>query len=375
MDRILLVDDDVLILQALARLLKAEGYEVIAHSDPVAASAERGFQVVITDFMMPQLNGIELLGMLKAAEPFAVRILLTAAADFKVASEAVNRGEIFRLLAKPWTMSELFACVRQAAAHHHLTMENQRLSAELAHKNEALVEVNRNLERLVIERSNGLLEGLVSALDYRDTETQWHSRRVALYSRRIAQGCGVEGEALEVVEQGALLHDIGKIGVRDSILLKPGKLTPEEWQEMKMHPDFGYRILARLPFLAGAAQIVLQHQERWDGNGYPQGLRGEQIVLGARVFCVADTMDAICSDRPYRKGRSLEVAKEEIQRCSGTQFDPNVVEAFLSIADSEWEDIRRFVQSLEAEELRRFGALAEPPVKREHAAIAAARSA
>src|SRR5688572_26992401 len=130
MDRILLVDDDPLILQALSRILRAEGYDVVAHTDPVAASAERDFTVVITDFMMPQMNGIELLGVLRVANPHAVRILLTAAADFKVASDAVNRGEIYRLLGKPWTLAELSACVRQAVAHHHLVRENERLQKE-----------------------------------------------------------------------------------------------------------------------------------------------------------------------------------------------------------------------------------------------------
>ncbi|MGA9523368.1 MAG: HD domain-containing phosphohydrolase [Myxococcaceae bacterium] len=374
MDRILLVDDDPLILQALSRILRAEGYEVVAHPDPKVALTESNFTVVITDFMMPQMNGIELLANLRATNPKAVRILLTAAADFKVASEAVNRGEIFRLLGKPWTLSELTSCVRQAVAHFHLVAENERLHREIAQTNEALTQINRNLERRVIERTNGLLDGLISALDYRDTETQWHSRRVSLYSRRIAEACGVRGAELDVIEQGALLHDIGKIGVRDSILLKPGKLTPEEWVEMKLHPEFGYRMLSKMPFLHEAALIVYQHQERWDGNGYPQGLPGEQIVLGARIFCVADTMDAICSDRPYRKGRPLEVAKEEIQRCSGTQFDPKVVEAFMSVPDTEWAGIRQTVEALEADEVARYGGGILTPAKREHAEKVAARA-
>ena len=367
MDRILLVDDDPLILQALSRILKSEGYDVIAHTDPVSASAERDFVVVITDFMMPQMNGIELLGVLRTTNPQAVRILLTAAADFKVASDAVNRGEIYRLLGKPWTLAELAACVKQAVMHYHLINENKRLATELSEKNAILTEMNRNLEGLVTERTNGLLDGMISALDYRDTETQWHSRRVSLYSRRIAEAYGVTGPLLDVIQQGALLHDIGKIGVRDSILLKPGKLTPEEWVEMRMHPEFGFRMLSKMPYLHEASLIVYQHQERWDGKGYPQNLAGEDIVIGARVFCVADTMDAICSDRPYRKGRSLEVAKEEIKRCAGTQFDPKVVDAYLSIPDSEWDRIKHEVEEMERTEVARFGTGITTPAKKEHA--------
>jgi len=354
MDRILLVDDDTLILQALSRILKTEGYEVVAHSDPERAATEVGFQVVITDFMMPKMNGIELLGALRQSNPHAVRILLTAAADFKVASDAVNRGEIYRLLGKPWTLSELTTCVRQALQHYHLLEENTRLQRELAEKNAELVGINKNLEALVVERTNGLLDGLVSALDYRDTETQWHSRRVSLYSRKLAEAAGVRGYELDVVEQGALLHDVGKIGVRDSILLKPGPLTPEEWVEMKLHPELGFRMLAKMPYLKEASTIVLQHQERFDGKGYPGGVLSEQIVLGARVFHIADTLDAITSDRPYRKGRPLEVARAEIARCAGSQFDPALAATFEAIPDDAWLEIRRFVEGLEADDLRKW---------------------
>jgi len=356
MDRILLVDDDVLILQALSRILEAEGYEIVAHDDPLAALKEEEYVAVITDFMMPGMNGIELLSAIRKSNPQAVRVLLTAAGDFKIASEAVNRGEVYRLLGKPWAVPDLTSCVRQAVEHYHLVEENVRLSTELAGKNEELTRINRNLERIVVERTNGLLEGMISALDYRDTETQWHSRRVSLYSRRIAQEIGLAGDELDVVEQGALLHDIGKIGVRDSILLKPGPLTAEEWAEMRQHPEFGFRMLAKMPYLHEASLVVLQHQERYDGHGYPQGLKGKQIVIGARVFAIADTMDAITSDRPYRKGRAQTVANEEIKRCRGSQFDPDLVDAFLQIPDQHWIDIRATVEGLEADEVKKWGA-------------------
>ncbi|HME90207.1 MAG TPA: HD domain-containing phosphohydrolase, partial [Myxococcaceae bacterium] len=350
MDRILLVDDDVLILQALSRILLGEGYEVVCHSNPLDAARERDFHVVIADFMMPQMNGIELLAALRSFNPRAVRLLLTAAGDFKVASDAINRGEVFRLLGKPWSIPELTSCVRQAIEHYRLLEENARLSREISEKNAELVSINKNLEGLVVERTNGLLEGLISALDYRDTETQWHSRRVSLYARRIGQELGLSTNELSVIEQGALLHDIGKIGVRDSILLKAAPLTPEEWVEMRLHPEFGYRMLAKMPYLHEAALVVLQHQERFDGHGYPQGLKGSNIVIGARIFAVADTLDAITSDRPYRKGRPLAAAREEIVRCSGSQFDPDVVNAYLRVPSESWMQIRMQVESLEAEE-------------------------
>jgi response regulator RpfG family c-di-GMP phosphodiesterase len=356
MNRILLVDDDALILKALSQILQDEGYQVICHSNPVRALQERDFEVVITDFLMPQMNGVELLAALREFNPRAVRMLLTAAGDFKIASDAVNRGEVFRLLGKPWSIPELTASVRQAMEHYRLLEENERLSKEVSDKNAELISINKNLEAMVVERTNGLLEGLISALDYRDTETQWHSRRVALYARRIGQEVGLSVGELSVVEQGALLHDIGKIGVRDSILLKPAPLTPEEWVEMRLHPEFGYRMLAKMPYLHEAALVVLQHQERFDGHGYPQGLKGKNIVIGARIFAVADAMDAITSDRPYRQGRPLASAQEEIKRCSGSQFDPEVVNAYAGIPSEAWTQIRSEVERLEAEEIKRFGA-------------------
>jgi putative nucleotidyltransferase with HDIG domain len=322
---ILVVDDDALILQALTRVLENEGHSVIGHTDPRKAMEEKNFSIVISDFMMPHVNGIQLLAEFRKNKPESVRLMLTAAADFKVAIDAVNTGEVFRLISKPWVLGELQGVVRQAVEHYHLIEDNRRLNLELKLSNSSLKLMNTELETMVVERTNGLLEGMVAALDYRDTETQWHSRRVSLYSKAIAEAAGVSGSELKTVEQGALLHDIGKIGVRDSILLKPGPLTPDEWVEMKMHPDIGFRMLSNIAYLKDASKIVHQHQERFDGKGYPNGLNGQNIVLGSRIFVIADTLDAITSDRPYRKSKPLEIAKQEIERCIGTQFDPELV--------------------------------------------------
>jgi response regulator RpfG family c-di-GMP phosphodiesterase len=334
LDRILVVDDDPLILAALSRILQSEGYEVITHTDPAQAAKEQGFQVVLTDFMMPLLNGVELLRTLREKNPRAVRLMLTAAADFRTASEAVNRGEVFRLLGKPWSLSELTSAVRQAIEHYKLVESNERLTREVAEKNAELTAINRDLERMVVERTNGLLDGLISALDYRDTETQWHSRRVSLYSRRIGEEIGLTPTQLEVVEQGALLHDIGKIGVSDTILLKPGPLSPEEWVEMRKHPEYGYKILAKMPYLHDASLIVLHHQERWDGKGYPSGLAGEDISLQGRIIAVVDCFDAVVSGRPYSRARTEQQALDELRACAGTQFDPAVVAVLVDLVET-----------------------------------------
>ncbi len=354
MERFLVVDDDPDITGALSRVIASMGFEVVAHNNSLDAEKETHFDVVLSDFMMPHLNGAELLHRLREKNPRAVRLMLTAASDFKVALEAVNRVEVFRLLPKPWRLEELKSAILQAVDYARLMGDNERLIVEVAKQNVELKMVNANLEQIVVERTNGLLEGMVRALDSRDTETQWHSWRVAKFTRRIAEEVGICGNQLMNIEQGAMLHDIGKIGVRDSILLKPGPLTPEEWVEMKKHPEMGFRMLANIDYLKEAAQIVYEHQERFDGRGYPRGLKGEEISIGARIFVIADTMDAITSDRPYRRGSPLEVALYEIGRLAGTQFDPVMVKAFLSIPPSEWVRIRTDVNHLELQDKARW---------------------
>lgn len=177
------------------------------------------------------------------------------------------------------------------------------------------------------------LEALSSSLDLRDHETEGHAMRVAHRAVQLAKAMGVPEQELKTLEYGGLLHDIGKIGVPDAVLLKPGPLSPEQWGLIKKHPSLGYQILSKIQFLNGAADIVRAHHERYDGKGYPLGLMGEEIPLGARVFAVVDTYDAMTSDRPYRKALSHEEAVAEIMRNAGTQFDPRVVEAFLQLVD------------------------------------------
>jgi HD-GYP domain-containing protein (c-di-GMP phosphodiesterase class II) len=184
------------------------------------------------------------------------------------------------------------------------------------------------------------LEALAAALDLRDNDTAGHSRRVTLYSLEMAKRLNFTPDQLKQLERGAYLHDIGKIGIPDSILLKPSKLTPEETAIMQTHVRIGYELMSRVAFLSFAALIVLTHQESYDGTGYPQGLTGEEIPLGARIFAIADTFDAILSDRPYRRGRPYSVARAEIERESGRQFDPNVVAVFLKIPEENWAQIR-----------------------------------
>jgi putative nucleotidyltransferase with HDIG domain len=215
-----------------------------------------------------------------------------------------------------------------------------------------------NLESLVRARTDQLqaivkelkrsyditLEVLVDALDYKDQETHGHSQRVTAYTIAIARSMGIPQEQIENIARGALLHDVGKIAIPESIIHKPGKLTPDEIAVMREHCYLGYKLVQKIPALAEAAEIVYSHQEHYDGSGYPRRLKGDEIPLGARIFSIADTLDAMTSDRPYRRKLSFEQARAEIQRCCGSQFDPEVVEVFLKMPDSIWLDLRREIE-------------------------------
>jgi HD-GYP domain-containing protein (c-di-GMP phosphodiesterase class II) len=217
-------------------------------------------------------------------------------------------------------------------AAEDLLADPDNASLQTAFTHTLTTELRGALKNIASTYQNTLM-ALVTALDAREHETSDHSQRVVQYTSAIALRMGIKGAELDEIGRGALLHDIGKIGVPDAVLLKPGKLTPEEWVEMRKHPDIGHQMIAPIEFLAIPATIVLAHQERWDSQGYPRNLGREAIPIGARIFAVADTLDAMTSDRPYRKGTSFANAISEISRCGGSQFDPEVVRAFLDIGE------------------------------------------
>jgi response regulator RpfG family c-di-GMP phosphodiesterase len=341
---VLYVDDEPGLCRAFARLFHdSRDVLVTTAASPEEALACLGretFDVIVSDLRMPGMSGLELLAAARRCAPDARRLLVSGYADFEAALDAINEVGIDRLLTKPWQNEEVRGAIEGALKVARLRRENVRVTEELRRRTEELERVNQRLDALVEERTSNLLDGLVSALDLRDSETQWHSRRVGRYARRLARELGLEGRELDDVERGATLHDIGKIGVRDAVLLKPGPLDEQEWTEMRRHPALGFDILKGIGFLERARLIPLHHQEKFDGTGYPQGLKGDEICVGARVFAVVDTYDAITSDRPYRKCRTYEVARQEIEKFSGTQFDPTIVARWLRISQAEWDAIR-----------------------------------
>jgi putative nucleotidyltransferase with HDIG domain len=306
----------------------------------LALLEDTAFAVLLVDLVLPDMGGMEFLARAGRARPEAVKLLTVGRLDVDSLLEAVNKAGVFRILQKPWDGSFLRNSVRRAIVEHRRLVDAGLMMVRLNELNDRLQKLNRELDARVVERTGQLFLSLCNALDLRDTDTQWHSRRVALYAQRLAQELGITGEELIDIERGALLHDIGKIGVSDTILLKPGKLTEEEWVRMRLHADLGAQILKGIGFLDRARLLVQQHHERWDGQGYNQKLRGETIYVGARIFAVIDTYDAITSDRPYRKAQEHEVALVEIRKGRGSQFDPAVVEAFCRIPRAEIQLIR-----------------------------------
>ena len=339
---VLVVDDDKPVREVLCAVLKEEGYGV-RQAESAAAALEmlRGddLPLVLCDMKMPEHDGLWLLDQIVRRHPNAAVVMLTGFGDTENAVECLKHGAADYLL-KPPRVTELVRAIERAWSKSKLNAARSRYHQGLARRvRERTAELSSALQG-VAAAYGSTLSALVHALDAREHETSDHSQRVLRYTVAIARQMGIAESELEDIGRGALLHDIGKIGVPDSILLKPGPLTAAEWVEMRRHPDVGYRILENIDFLRPAAQIVLSHQERFDGGGYPRKLRGEQIPLGARIFMIADTLDAITSDRPYRKAASFAEARAEITRCAGTQFDPQCVAAFEVLAEDELKALR-----------------------------------
>jgi putative nucleotidyltransferase with HDIG domain len=330
--RILVVDDETEIVAFIRELLISRGYAVLGSSDSRAASALlESFRpdVCILDFQMPYRSGAELLDIIKRHDSRIEVIFLTAQDETSLAVNLMKRGALDFLL-KPVELGQLLLSIGRAIEHRRLIIENEnyRLHLEqlVLEKTKALAQALTSLEYV----HSATLDALSMALDFRDQSTSGHSRRVADLTAGAASAMGIKDAALVQIEHGALLHDIGKLKIPDSILWKPGKLNDDEWKIMQRHAEYGFTFLSNIEFLKGAADIVYSHHEKYDGTGYPRGLQGEEIPFGARVFAIVDTIDAMIYKRPYNSPVSLRAAAAEVRRCSGTQFDPALVDSTLA---------------------------------------------
>ncbi len=342
---ILIADDERDIRELLGDFMEAEGYKCFLAEDAFKAQEildieDNNIDIIMSDIRMPGKSGLEFLEYIKNKDEDLIVIMISAVKDIESAIAAISKGA-HDYISKPFRLNEVVLIVNKAMEKRRLILENRAYQIELEHK---VAERTVELENALNELDNTYkftLRALVTALDTRDEETQGHSLRVVRYTMKLAEIMNVKDEAeLKNIEFGALLHDIGKIGIPDAILRKPGKLTADEWRIMETHPIMGSQILQRIKFLEGPLNIVLYHHEKYNGTGYPDKLKEDKIPLSARIFCVADTVDAMTSDRPYRKALSFEIAKEELAKFSGIQFDPAVVDAFNQVSLDEWKKER-----------------------------------
>src|SRR5437867_635564 len=341
-ERMLIVDDEHFIRDVLTQVVAGEGFEsgtAKNAQEAIRKLTETKYEMVLTDIRVPGLDGLQLLQHISSHYPEIAVIMITGVADLDAALQALSTGA-YDYVTKPFNVLELRNKIHKALGRRRLVLENRQYQLQLEQTVQEQTAELRNALGSIRNAYSHTLEALINALDARERDTQRHSKRVSEYTLLLARRMGIPSAELVDVERGALLHDIGKIGISDNILLKPAKLTEAEWLEIRKHPEIGYQILKGIDFLKEAARMVLQRQDSFDVTGYPQRLSGKDILLGARIFAVVDTFDAMTSDRPYRKALSYQKAREEIIRCSGTQFDPQLVECFLSIPEQIWFDTK-----------------------------------
>jgi putative nucleotidyltransferase with HDIG domain len=363
-ERILVVDDEEAIREVVTSMLGSAGYKCqqAASGKEALAILDSGgqFELILSDLMMAELDGIGLLERTKEKYPDMPVVMVTAVHDISVALKAIRDGAYDYLL-KPFEREQLLAAARRALENRRLKLENRayqtRLEGLVKERTQKLEMAMENLERVNedlkrvnadLERSYDItLEALGDALDLKDAETEGHSKRVTAFTIAIARQMGIATDTHEmrVIARGAFLHDIGKMAIPDSILRKPAKLDTHETEIMREHCFHGYQILKKIPYLQEPAEIVYAHQEKYDGTGYPRGLKGNEIPLGARIFAIADTLDAIINDRFYRPAQPIEAAYKEIAAWSGRQFDPEVVKVFLAMSPKIFEDLRKQINA------------------------------
>lgn len=328
--RILIIDDEPAVFESLEALLAIEGYSLnFAKNglDGISQAVSLLPDVILLDLMMPGMDGFEVCAHLRAQERLAeVPILMITAYDEReMKLKGLNVGAD-DFLSKPIDRLELRARLRTI-----IRLDRYRkLNSERAKLEQALNDLGKSHGRLTQAYDETIL-GWSRAMDLRDKETEGHCQRVTEMTMRLAREMGISEDDIVHMRRGALLHDMGKLGIPDKILLKPDMLSPEEWKIMQKHPVYAYEMLKDIEYLRPSLDIPYCHHEKWNGKGYPRGLEKEQIPLAARVFMAADIWDAIISDRPYRPARSTDYALNYIRSEAGQHIDPQVVEVFLKL--------------------------------------------
>jgi len=345
-EHILLIEDDEFFRKILTHMLEREGYGVVGASDShhaIEAAKKNFFELIIADVRLPGgMDGIEAVAKIKGIRPEAksIVIIITGYADEQAVVRALRLG-VDDYIYKPFEREQFLHILERNLRIYRLEKEKEK-------HNQVIEKMNQELEDKVEQRTKDLrklyeelqatylrtIKALAHAIDARDHYTHSHSENVTKYAVIVAQEMKLSAKDVKEIKQACELHDLGKIGIHDYVLTKPGKLTPQEWEEVRVHSLKAGEILEPLGFLKGTIELIQQHHERYDGKGYPYGLKGESIRLGARIMVVADAFDAMISERPYReKPLTKQKAIEEVKRNSGTQFDPQVVRAFLKIVD------------------------------------------
>ena len=332
--RVLYVDDYPLDRALVRHALEVEGdgfelTEAASRAEFEAALARGGFDLVLSDFNILGFEGLQVLAAVNAMPTPVPVVIVTGTGSEEVAVAAMKQGAADYVIKTPKHIQRLPMTILAALEKRRLELESARARERSAELLEHLRRTNADMTRAY----NATIEGWSRALDLRDKETEGHTRRVTETTLELARAMGIPEDDLVHVRRGALLHDIGKLGVPDQVLLKPAPLTDEEWEVMRRHPEYARLLLSPIEFLRPALDIPLCHHERWDGTGYPRGLRGEEIPLVARIFAVVDVWDALRSDRPYRPALGEQEALGYLHRSAGSHFDPAVVEAFLALLE------------------------------------------
>lgn len=346
--QVFIVDDELPVRKMLAVMLRQAGVSCtpFAGADEVLQALQsQPVDAIISDLRMGRTSGMELLEEVHRKYPAVAFLMATGVSDVRVGVQAMKQGADDYLV-KPFDVDVVLASLERALKKKSLEQEVQSYRQ---HLEEMVAERTKQLHTAMarLQQSySGTLEALGSVMDLRDSPTAGHCRRVLWYSMKLAETIGGLQEQHRTIAIGAWLHDIGKLAIPDGILLKPGPLNEQEREVMQRHVAIGYDLVKGIPFLSDAAEVILAHHERCDGSGYPRALRGEEIPISAKIFAVADTLDAMTSDRPYRAALPFNAARDVIGRAAGTLFDPIVTAAFLSVPEETWALVRAEAASL-----------------------------